>query len=147
MVKGPTGCGKSRFVEYMAWKLGKPLITVACNEGVDRFGSGRALFARCERHALAGWPVDNSSAHRCDLLSGGGTAHGDHFAGNRGHELRGNRASAGMSDWNGSFADFPGPRGDFRAYQTDAGTPNGQALVVDIAQQGAPEPIASHTGK
>ena len=32
MIKGPTGCGKSRFVEYMAWKLGKPLITVACNE-------------------------------------------------------------------------------------------------------------------
>jgi len=32
MVKGPTGCGKSRFVEYMAWKLNKPLITVACNE-------------------------------------------------------------------------------------------------------------------
>ena len=32
MVKGPTGCGKSRFVEHMAWKLGKPLITVACNE-------------------------------------------------------------------------------------------------------------------
>jgi nitric oxide reductase NorQ protein len=32
MLKGPTGCGKSRFVEYMAWKLGRPLITVACNE-------------------------------------------------------------------------------------------------------------------
>ena len=32
MLKGPTGTGKSRFVEYMAWKLGKPLITVACNE-------------------------------------------------------------------------------------------------------------------
>jgi len=32
MLKGPTGCGKSRFVEYMAWKLEKPLITVACNE-------------------------------------------------------------------------------------------------------------------
>jgi len=32
MLKGPTGCGKSRFVEYIAWKLGKPLITVACNE-------------------------------------------------------------------------------------------------------------------
>ncbi|NWF35637.1 CbbQ/NirQ/NorQ/GpvN family protein [Mariprofundus sp. KV] len=32
MVKGPTGCGKSRFIEYMAWKLAKPLITVACNE-------------------------------------------------------------------------------------------------------------------
>jgi nitric oxide reductase NorQ protein len=32
MLKGPTGCGKSRVVEYMAWRLGKPLITVACNE-------------------------------------------------------------------------------------------------------------------
>jgi nitric oxide reductase NorQ protein len=32
MLKGPTGCGKSRFVEYMAWKLGRPLISVACNE-------------------------------------------------------------------------------------------------------------------
>lgn len=34
MVKGPTGCGKSRFVEHMAWKLGKPLITVSCNEDI-----------------------------------------------------------------------------------------------------------------
>lgn len=32
MIKGPTGCGKSRFVEYMAYKLKRPLITVACNE-------------------------------------------------------------------------------------------------------------------
>ena len=32
MLKGPTGCGKSRFVEHMAWKLGRPLISVACNE-------------------------------------------------------------------------------------------------------------------
>ena len=32
MLKGPTGCGKTRFVEYMAWRLGRPLITVACNE-------------------------------------------------------------------------------------------------------------------
>lgn len=32
MLKGPTGCGKSRFVEYMAWKLQRPLVTVACNE-------------------------------------------------------------------------------------------------------------------
>ena len=32
MLKGPTGCGKSRFVEYMAWKLERPLVTVACNE-------------------------------------------------------------------------------------------------------------------
>src|SRR5512146_558938 len=32
MLKGPTGCGKTRFVEYMAWKLRRPLINVACNE-------------------------------------------------------------------------------------------------------------------
>ncbi|VAW51511.1 Rubisco activation protein CbbQ [hydrothermal vent metagenome] len=32
MLKGPTGCGKSRFVEHMAYKLSRPLITVACNE-------------------------------------------------------------------------------------------------------------------
>ncbi|HKL77612.1 MAG TPA: AAA family ATPase, partial [Gammaproteobacteria bacterium] len=32
MLKGPTGCGKSRFVEHMAYQLGRPLITVACNE-------------------------------------------------------------------------------------------------------------------
>ena len=32
ILKGPTGCGKTRFIEHIAWKLGKPLITVACNE-------------------------------------------------------------------------------------------------------------------
>jgi nitric oxide reductase NorQ protein len=32
MLKGPTGSGKTRFVEHLAWKLGKPLITVACHE-------------------------------------------------------------------------------------------------------------------
>ncbi len=38
LLKGPTGCGKTRFVEYMAWQLGQqreqsvPLITVACQE-------------------------------------------------------------------------------------------------------------------
>ena len=32
MLKGPTGCGKTRFVERMAWDLGRPLITVACHE-------------------------------------------------------------------------------------------------------------------
>jgi nitric oxide reductase NorQ protein len=32
LLKGPTGTGKSRFVEYMAGRLGKKLITVACHE-------------------------------------------------------------------------------------------------------------------
>lgn len=32
MLKGPTGCGKTRLVEYMAWRLRRPLVTVACND-------------------------------------------------------------------------------------------------------------------
>ncbi|XSG83238.1 MAG: CbbQ/NirQ/NorQ/GpvN family protein [Methyloligella sp. ZOD6] len=32
MLKGPTGCGKTRFIEHLAWRLGKPLITVSCHE-------------------------------------------------------------------------------------------------------------------
>lgn len=32
MLKGPTGCGKTRFVEHMAWRLKLPLVTVACHE-------------------------------------------------------------------------------------------------------------------
>jgi nitric oxide reductase NorQ protein len=35
MLKGPTGCGKTRFVEHMAWRLGLPLITVACHEDLS----------------------------------------------------------------------------------------------------------------
>jgi nitric oxide reductase NorQ protein len=32
MLKGPTGCGKTRFVEHMAWRLKRPLVTVACHD-------------------------------------------------------------------------------------------------------------------
>lgn len=32
MLKGPTGCGKTRFVEYMAWRLGRQLITICCHD-------------------------------------------------------------------------------------------------------------------
>jgi nitric oxide reductase NorQ protein len=35
MLKGPTGCGKTRFVEHMAWKLGRPLVTVACHDDLS----------------------------------------------------------------------------------------------------------------
>jgi nitric oxide reductase NorQ protein len=31
ILNGPTGCGKTRFIEYMAWRLRKPLVTIACN--------------------------------------------------------------------------------------------------------------------
>ncbi len=32
LLKGPTGCGKTRFVEHMAWRLKRPLVTVACHD-------------------------------------------------------------------------------------------------------------------
>ena len=32
MLKGPTGCGKTRFLEFMAFQLNRPLVTVSCHE-------------------------------------------------------------------------------------------------------------------
>ncbi|MBL1321862.1 MAG: CbbQ/NirQ/NorQ/GpvN family protein [Methylophaga sp.] len=32
LIKGPTGCGKTRFIEHMAAKLGRPLYTIACHD-------------------------------------------------------------------------------------------------------------------
>src|SRR5690606_36853881 len=32
LLKGPTGCGKTRFIEYMSWHLQRPMITVACHD-------------------------------------------------------------------------------------------------------------------
>ena len=49
MLKGPTGCGKTRFVEHMAHRLKRPLVTVACHE--DLFASdliGRYLLKNDE---------------------------------------------------------------------------------------------------
>jgi nitric oxide reductase NorQ protein len=35
MLTGPTGCGKTRFVEFVAWRLGRPLVTVACHDDLS----------------------------------------------------------------------------------------------------------------
>jgi nitric oxide reductase NorQ protein len=35
LLKGPTGCGKTRFVEHMAARLNKPLFTVACHDDLS----------------------------------------------------------------------------------------------------------------
>ena len=35
LVKGPTGCGKTRFVEHMAARLGRPLVTVSCHDDLS----------------------------------------------------------------------------------------------------------------
>jgi len=35
LLKGPTGCGKTRFMEYMAWRLQRPLVTVSCHDDLS----------------------------------------------------------------------------------------------------------------
>ena len=35
MLKGPTGCGKTRFVEHMAWRLKRPFITIVCHDDLS----------------------------------------------------------------------------------------------------------------
>ena len=46
MLKGPTGCGKTRFIEHMAWKLRCPLVTVAAHEDMTAADlAGRYLLA------------------------------------------------------------------------------------------------------
>lgn len=35
MLKGPTGCGKTRFVEHMAWRLQRPLVTISCHDDLS----------------------------------------------------------------------------------------------------------------
>ena len=49
MLKGPTGCGKTRFVEHMAWRLGRPLVTVACHDDLSASDlTGRYLIRGAE---------------------------------------------------------------------------------------------------
>ncbi|MGO9700044.1 MAG: CbbQ/NirQ/NorQ/GpvN family protein [Xanthobacteraceae bacterium] len=46
MLKGPTGSGKTRFIEHMAWRLERPLITVAAHEDMTAADlAGRYLLA------------------------------------------------------------------------------------------------------
>ncbi len=45
LLKGPTGCGKTRFVEYMAWKLGRPITVVKDAGGSEQKGANGATEA------------------------------------------------------------------------------------------------------
>lgn len=35
LLKGPTGCGKTRFMQHFAWRLKRPLITVSCHDDLS----------------------------------------------------------------------------------------------------------------
>jgi len=43
LLKGPTGCGKTRFVEYMAWRLGRPVTLIRSKESGADVGFEHAL--------------------------------------------------------------------------------------------------------
>ena len=43
LLKGPTGCGKTRFIEHMAWRLGRPVTTVAQSKGGSQEKDGHAV--------------------------------------------------------------------------------------------------------
>ena len=70
LLKGPTGCGKTRFVEHMAARLGRPLYTVACHDDLSAADLiGRYLLRgggdRMDRRS-----VDPCGPRRRNLLSG-----------------------------------------------------------------------------
>ena len=49
MLKGPTGCGKTRFVEHMAWRLRRPIVTIACHDDLSASDlTGRYLLRGAE---------------------------------------------------------------------------------------------------
>ena len=63
MLKGPTGCGKTRFVEHMAWRLGRPLVTVACHDDLSASDlTGRYLIRGSDTVWLDG-PLTRAARH------------------------------------------------------------------------------------
>jgi ATP-dependent protease Clp ATPase subunit len=67
MLKGPTGCGKTRFVEHMAWRLGRPLelsiadVTPVCENSTPTFQAAPASAASVIQVLLRA-AEDNSAA-------------------------------------------------------------------------------------
>jgi nitric oxide reductase NorQ protein len=62
LIKGPTGCGKTRLVEHMAARLGRPLITVSLPRRPERGRPGGPPPDRRRRHRLVRRPADTRGA-------------------------------------------------------------------------------------
>jgi nitric oxide reductase NorQ protein len=63
MLKGPTGCGKTRFVEHMAWRLSRPLVTVSCHDDLSASDlTGRYLIEANETVWIDG-PLTTAARH------------------------------------------------------------------------------------
>jgi nitric oxide reductase NorQ protein len=65
MLKGPTGCGKTRFVEHMAWRLDRPLITVACHEDLSATDLVGRFLLEGEETVWHDGPLTTAVKHGC----------------------------------------------------------------------------------
>src|SRR5437867_10828356 len=63
ILKGPTGCGKTRFVEHMAWRLERPLITVACHEDLSSTDLVRRFLIEGEETVWHDGPLTSAVRH------------------------------------------------------------------------------------
>jgi nitric oxide reductase NorQ protein len=63
MLKGPTGCGKTRFVEHMAWKLGRPLVTIACHDDLSASDLTGRYLIRGEETVWVDGPLTTATRH------------------------------------------------------------------------------------
>ena len=63
LLKGPTSCGKTRFMEHMAWRLKRPLITVSCHGDLTASDLvGRFLYTVIDN--VASLPIKISEIYR-----------------------------------------------------------------------------------
>src|SRR5215471_13331579 len=63
MLKGPTGCGKTRFIEHMAWKLGRPLVTIACHDDLSASDLTGRFLIRGEETVWVDGPLTTAARH------------------------------------------------------------------------------------
>jgi len=60
LLKGPTGCGKTRFMEYMAWRLERPLVTVSCHDDLTAADLVGRFLVTADRTVWADGPMTHA---------------------------------------------------------------------------------------
>ena len=68
LLKGPTGCGKTRFIEYMAWHLKRPMVTVACHDDLTASDLVGRYLVRGGETVWGRWPINEFGTQRQHLL-------------------------------------------------------------------------------
>jgi nitric oxide reductase NorQ protein len=63
LLKGPTGCGKTRFLEHMAWRLHRPLVTIACHEDLTAADLVGRFLLKGDETVWADGPLSLAARH------------------------------------------------------------------------------------